>query len=585
MSLRSLTWSVIAPSLGLPQTNPVFPVRTVCPFCEGSMSIYKDNKNGEEWAYCSSCQQSSSVFQLASQVWDVPLKTAVNKLADMHNTSVTSAEFDSYIKKCVETQRKADKLWKKAQKNLLKPRVGLARLRNKLGIHFRQLSRDRLEKGPATLFGVSNVQEVRDLWGGRKSYRKAEFFKGKGWGDVLVVPYFKAPGNVSSILFVGREGKKSTDQIFQTYARRNGRSSNAALGFAGLHAVLDYECDHVILTSDALNMLRIQMRHFVTNLKPLPIVSWKDDPQNVLVCNWQLFNGKKLIFWEFEPSAGLLYQCKTSNASLVLNIGPKNNDPKSMSHWVRNHKSTLDIDKVITAEAKPWKKALRAWANLPTTTPSKISFLLEECSKLDLDLLADARDAVGSQKTKSLHFTQTISVAGNTYSNREGVWYIDKTEKPLLDGNICVTDVITRKTKPPEYVGSVNLKDSSFSFRVSGKNKAELNRAIWDVIESSGYFCERRSVANVSLIGLAMQFRQPRVWEGVDKLGWDGKGFQLQNCRIYNGTYESTPEALFAESFGVPQSKQYNWSSKVTDTLNKNLTAESRWSWSIILGL
>ena len=104
MSLRSLTWSVIAPSLGLPQTNPVFPVRTVCPFCEGSMSIYKDNKNGEEWAYCSSCQQSSSVFQLASQVWDVPLKTAVNKLADMHNTSVTSAEFDSYIKKCVETQ-------------------------------------------------------------------------------------------------------------------------------------------------------------------------------------------------------------------------------------------------------------------------------------------------------------------------------------------------------------------------------------------------------------------------------------------------------------------------------------------------
>ena len=42
---------------------------------------------------------------------------------------------------------------------------------------------------------------------------------------------------------------------------------------------------------------------------------------------------------------------------------------------------------------------------------------------------------------------------------------------------------------------------------------------------------------------------------------------------------------MFAESFGVPHSKQYNWSAKVTDALNKNLTTESQWSWSIVLAL
>jgi hypothetical protein len=578
-----LTWSVIAPSLGLPQTNPVFPVRTVCPFCEGDMSIYKDNKNGEEWAYCSSCQQSSSVFQLASQVWDVPLQAAVNRLADMHNTSVTSAELDSHIKKCVETHKKADKLWQKSRKNLLKNRVGLSRLRNKLGLHFNQLSFQRISQGPAALFGVSNVKEIRDLWGGRTSYQKAEFFKGKNWGDVLVIPYFKAPGNVASILFVGREGKKSTDQVFQTYARRTGKSSNASLGFAGLHAVSDHESDHVVLSSNVLNVLRIQMRHFVTNLKPLPFVSWRNDPQNVLVCNWQLFNGRRIIFWEPVPSASLLYQCRSSDADLVLNVGPKSAQHENMSHWVRNQKSTLDIDRVLQAEAKPWKAAVRSWSRLPTTTEGKISLLLEECSQLDNALFEDVRSAIGWQKTKSLHFTQTISVDGRTYSNRAGVWYTNKTEKPLFDGNIYVTDIIVRKNKRPEYVGKINLKESSFTFRVSGKNKAALNRALWDLVESSGYFCERKAPGGVSLIHLAMQFRQPKVWEGADKVGWNGQGFQLQNCNIFNGTYEKTPTALFEETLLVPYLKQYNWDSSLSTTLIANQTLEAQWAWSIVL--
>ncbi len=579
-----MTWSVIAPSLGLPQTNPVFPVRTVCPFCEGDMSIYKDNKNGEEWAYCSSCQQSLSVFQLASQVWDVPLQTAVNKLADIHNTRVTSAEFDSYIKKCVETHKKADKLWQRSRKNLLKSRIGLSRLRNKLGIHFNQLSYERIKQGPATLFGISNVKEVRDLWGGRKTYQKAEFFKGKKWGDVLVIPYFKAPGNAASILFVGREGKKSTDQVFQTYARRNGRSSNAALGFAYLHSVSDYDSDHVVLSSDALSLLRIHMRHFVTSLKPLPFVGWRDDPQDVLVCNWQVFNGKRLIFWESKPSASLLYQCRSANADLVLNIGPKSNNYESMSHWVRNQKSTLDIDRALQAEAKPWQVAIKSWSKLPTTTKEKVSLLLEECSQLDNSLFEDVRVAIGRQKTKSLHFTQTISSGGKTYSNRAGVWYEDKSQKPLFDGNICVTDIIVRKNKKPEYTGKIQLKEGSFSFRVSGKNRASLNRELWDLVESFGYFCERKAPGGVSLIHLAMQFQRPKVWNGADKVGWDGKSFQLQNCKISNGTYESTPEALFEETLLVPQLKQYNWDSTVSESLIANRTLETKWTWSIILG-
>ena len=343
MSLRQLTWPVIAPSLGLPQTNPVFPVRTACPLCEGTMSIYKDNKNGEEWAYCSDCQHSSSALQLASHLWGVSLPVAVERLAEMHNTSVTEAEIQNYIKRCVLTHEKANKLWNKASNNLGKPSPGLSKLRNRFGLNFGQLSVPRVMSGPANLFGIINVSDVKRLWTPNRAYKKAEFFKGKGWGDVLVIPYFKAPGNVASLLFVGREGKESTDRIFQTYYRRGrkGNSSNASSGFAGLHSVVDYDCGHVILTSDVLSSLRIQNRNFLTSVTPLPIASWHDDPGGVFASNWGLFNGKRLIFWEWEPKASVLYQCMTTKADLVINVGPKKNDLRNISHWVRNQKSML----------------------------------------------------------------------------------------------------------------------------------------------------------------------------------------------------------------------------------------------------
>ena len=589
MSLHQLTWPLIAPSLGLPQTNSVFPVQTLCPLCEGSLSVYKDNKNGEEWAYCLDCQWSSSALQLVAHLWNVPLPIAVERLAELHNTSVTEGEIQTYIKRCVLTHEKANKLWNKAQNNLGRPSPGLSKLRTRFGLNISQLSASRIMKGPAKLFGIIHVSDVKRLWayGGKdRAYRKAEFFKGKGWEDVLVIPYFKAPGNVASILFVGREGKETSDQIFQTYARRgrNNNASNASSGFAGLHSSVDYDCGHVILTSDVLANFRIQTRHFLTSITPLPLVSWYDDPSGVFASNWGLFNGKRLIFWEWKPTASVLYQCMTTDADLVINVGPKKYATRNISHWVRNQKSMLDIERQIVREAIPWKRALRKWIRTRHATDGRISELLAACHNLSPRLVEEVRSAIGWERTKSKHYTRSVTIKDNTYTDRGGVWYQNSTEKPLFDGNIRVDRVIIREGHLPEYIGEISIQDSVMSFRVKGNTRTKLNKAIWNVIESSGYFSERKAPYGIGLIQLAIAFHKPKVWKGRDLLGWDGSGFQLQNCKIAGGKYEGTPSELFLQQFDGPSGSSYRWRSEVMNSLLQTTSLEAVWTWAIIFG-
>ena len=143
MTLHVLSWNRIAPVLGLPETNSVLPVGTTCPFCQGRMSIYQDTKSGEEWAYCFDCRHSSSVLDLAAKIWDVPLGIAIERLSEATSISVTPDDINHYIKREVVPREKANRVWRRAQKNLFKPEKRLGKLRNKLGLRTPSLSLER----------------------------------------------------------------------------------------------------------------------------------------------------------------------------------------------------------------------------------------------------------------------------------------------------------------------------------------------------------------------------------------------------------------------------------------------------------
>ena len=580
MTLHVLSWNRIAPVLGLPETNSVLPVGTTCPFCQGRMSIYQDTKSGEEWAYCFDCRHSSSVLDLAAKIWDVPLGIAIERLSEATSISVTPDDINHYIKREVVPREKANRVWRRAQKNLFKPEKRLGKLRNKLGLRTPSLSLERLNQGPSMLFGVSHVEEIQKIWEPGKAHRrKTNAFKGRYWADVLVIPYFKAPNDVASLLFVGRSGRPSQDHVFQTYARRN--AQHASVGFAGLHAVIDHDPKHVICMSDTLAMLRIQVRHFNTSIQPLPLIGWRPDDKYRLSHNWQLFNGKKLIFWDWKPTASLLHQCMTTGGSLTLNVGPKNTDYRSISHWVRDFKTMYDVEQLICRQAKPWEEEILRWSKHKDTSNAQIAELLDSCSLLDYHLFRRVKKALGLE-TGGEHYTHTTTVGKHTYTERNGVWYRGDRDAPILPGHIDVQKIITRSGKYPDYIGEIVISDDRIPFRIAGKTQAALNKEIYEKIESKGYFCEKSDTRNrAGLIQVALAFRSPEVVVGKEIIGWDGESYQFRNFRLRRGASEITLDMLPHGTLG-PQRHKYTWRPEVAQRLCDASNPESVWSWSAI---
>ena len=581
MTLHVLCWSRIAPVLGLPETDSVLPAKTMCPFCQGKLSIYQDTKSGEEWAYCFDCHYSSSVLDLAAKIWDVPLAVAVERLSVATSVSVTSDDINRYIKREVIPREKATRLWYRSQRNLFKPEQKLGKLRAKLGLRTSQMSFERVESGPAKLFGVSHVEEIHKIWNPeRVNQKKPDFFMGSRWADVLVVPYFRAPGDVSSLLFVGRQGRPAQDHVFKTYSRRN--AQHASVGFAGINSVIDYDSAHVICMSDALAMLRIQVRNFNTSMQPLPIISWRADEKYRLSHNWHLFNGKNLVFWEWVPSAAVLYQCMISDGSLTLSVGPRKHDYRGISHWIRDFKTMHDVERMVLSEAKEWKVALYEWSKSVATTDGQISDLLAACSRLDYGLFNEVQDALKLPRDLSKHYTHTTTIGRSSYTERSGVWYRGNKEKPILPGHVEVHQIVTRGEKLPEYIGEVCIRDDRIPFRISGKSQRALNSSLWDLIETNGHFCEKTLPANYAgLMQIALAFRMPQIVTGKERLGWDGEGFQFENFRISGGTYKTT-QYLLSQGVGGPPGNQYRWRPEVISNLRDAKGHEAVWAWSIV---
>jgi hypothetical protein len=580
MTLHVLSWTRIAPVLGLSETGSVLPVGTTCPFCQGKMSIYQDTKSGEEWAYCSDCRYSSSVLDMAAKIWDIPLSIAIERLSEATSISVTPEQINRYIKREVIPREKANRLWRKSQKNLFKPDQKLGRLRTRLGLRSPLLSPERVGQGPSTLFGVSHVEEIKNIWEPqRQGRRKTNAFKGRHWADVLVIPYFKAPSDVSSLLFIGRTGRPAQDHVFQTYARRN--AQHASVGFAGLPSVIDYVTDHVICMSDTLAMLRIQMRHFNTSLQPLPIIGWRPDDKYRLSHNWHLFNGKKLIFWDWAPSASLLHQCMVTGGRLTLNVGPRKTDHRGISHWVRDFKTMYDVQRLVRRNAKKWEVSLYNWYRHKDTTDEQVARLLDRCSLLDHRLFQKVCVAL-KLKGDSRHYTHTTSVGKHSYTERNGIWYRGDKEVPILPGYIEVYKIITRESKPPEYIGEIVLPAEAIPFRISGESQSRLNRTLYDLIEFNGHFCEKPDTRNrAGLIQIALAFRAPEIVRGKNAIGWDGEAYQFKNFCLRRGASEMTLHML-PESVGGPQRVRYGWRTEVADKLRNATNNESVWTWSAI---
>jgi hypothetical protein len=441
--------------------------------------------------------------------------------------SLTEEALTKYVDSVVAYRERVASLWKKAQRNLVGMTCAKGQLQ-RLGL-LTQLDSDRRESGPARLYGTTWMKQVDKCfqpnaghsdWGSNARRSGTRIFRGRGWNEMLLLPYFQGPGRLSNLLFVGRDCKRKNGDFVRKRIGQIGAKSHDP-GLAGLMGLSKHH-HRVIAMDDPLVMLRIQMRHFTTNLNPLPLVSWLPDTN----C-WDALNDRHLVFWTMQPTVELMLQLLKTDAYLAV-MGPQDKSRRSVNGWLRKRQSA-DLEQAIYDRAKPWRETLKTW--MQRAPEQAVVRLLSQVAKASDDLAEELSD-LGVKRTAFQRLQVRQAVVGEkSYVERNGTLYHKgKKEIKLLPGHLRVEKIIDRGDSIT-YIGYLRHVSRKVEFEwAEGKSfKTHLTHQ-----------CIREGIhlkipGNHDLLGVAMAFSNPEILKGKQEIGWEDDRVWFKNFSVRPG--------------------------------------------------
>lgn len=554
-----ITYSAIAPYIGLEPTIK-YSVMSACPYCGAqAWTIHQDNRNLEEWHYCSQCKATGTLIAMASERLGMTEVEAMTYLAEKLQRPLRAEELRQYCAAKATTAKYA-RLWDHAHVNMLNPtREHVNFLRH---LHWRPtpMSAEKLLSGPAQLFGITDPKQVRKylgevetrLSGDRKRLRMKE--------ALIVVPYHNTATRVEGMDLI------SPTQTMRLRATDYSPYS-ATCGFAGLPMLMTNPSDTVITTSMVTNVMQLQMRHFGSNVHALPLVGWRQPavPKGIqkktpAQRKWSLLGGRKVIMWERQPTAAVVHHAMMENAQISF-IGPSTarQQPQEVGgvrwrQWVC-HDPAIDIWRRVVRSARPFEQAMKNW--MSKSSPEEQLRLLQDSEMYDEDTASFVRKLMKPSITSSVSRRvivptgrQSSDPGGyHTVLERDGKWFNLKG-KLLLPGVVRVTHLVVRPSGSKEYVGYFKHGEDRFPFQVPIE---EANTGwLREFIMANGVYVESRlleertekykKAQSFDPFEAARRIREPEVVRGLESIGWDGEGFQLRQAKLIDGTFRKNPE-------------------------------------------
>ena len=198
---RHVDYNQILTLLGVPPKSAALPALTNCPVCRGqkSLTIYVEPLDGGEWAYCRQCEFAGDMIALSAATWKLTINRTLRKLSqirpELQLLGLPSSIAD-YQQHFVERRKFLHDFMDASRKNHLDaPTVAGQLLQRRYFGH--APSYDWADK-TTKIMGLSSASAVRnDL--------RSTVCKGKGWAELLTVPFYSLPGLISGCLFIGRE--------------------------------------------------------------------------------------------------------------------------------------------------------------------------------------------------------------------------------------------------------------------------------------------------------------------------------------------------------------------------------------------
>jgi len=585
-----LTFSAIAPYIGLEPTAK-HTVAAKCPYCGAhAWSIYQDSRNLEEWHYCSQCTAQSSVLAMAAERLEMDLPEAMHYLAGQLNHTLSFDDMKAYHHSQT-LAAKFLKLWSAAQDGIRQPTPESVQAISQLGWQCTSpMSLDRKMAGPGQLYGVVPPELIRTYAWNLKALRNTA---------AVLVPYYKSPTQIGSFACY------SNGQ--EIYLGNTERGVNAFktgdAGFAGMQFIWRSQSDTVVVTSMLHNMIQLQMHNFSSSDLPLPLISWRQSLTPGPQKQWSILAGRHVVIWERSPTAALLHQAMLSNASLSF-IGPDitRQKPQEVTGprwraWI-HHDPPIDIWRRVIRSARPYEQALENWGR--TAAPEDKIKLLQDADQYTARVADLVRSIVAPHLRTGQGRRINVATKGQgstTGSNghtviveRDNKWY-NLAGNVRLPGIVRVKQIVVRPNGDKEYVGYLQTEDRQLDFHVPVA-KASMS---WlrDFGMSQGVFMQTDFFTNMfrdkktesfDPFDAACRFEEPEIVPGLERIGWDGGGFQFRSARLANGVFVPNVEFKLPADAPGPRQQDCRLRDEVRVALQKT-GPEMEITWALAIAL
>lgn len=589
----NITYSVIAPFLGMESISK-YTAAAECPYCGAhAWSIHQDNRNLEEWHYCSQCKATGSVIAMAAERLEMTELETVRYLAEQLGYSPDCKSLQSY-QKSLDLSQRYRKFWAHAHARMRQPSTEELKFLGSLGWRQRSaMSSDRVMSGPAQLYGLADPRAANlCLKGGKsRSYTRLR--------EVLaVVPFYRTP------TVIGGFACFSPGRLFFTNNSAGQDLVKGDAGFAGLQFLPQLQSDAVVVTSMLTNMVQLQMHHFSSNLMPLPLLSWRQSPMAVVQRQWSVLDGRQIVFWEREPTAAMLHQAIMSNANLSF-IGPSITRQQPMEvkgprwkAWLR-HDPAIDIWRRVVNSSRPYKQALKNWVRL--ATPQQKVKLLQDAETYEESTSRLVRSVLSPRINAQIGTRVTVNTGGTSQQpskstgqtlviERNGQWY-SQSGKVRFPGIVRVTHIVVRPSGEQDYVGYLKVDGQRADFQVP-RSKASmpwlckfgLDNGMFMQLDRDKTTLGKFRTEKFNPFEAAMRYEAPQVIAGVDRVGWDGTGFQFRGAHLVDGVFHQNPEFKLPGDAPGPKQSCSHLREEVKTALQKDsVEMEIVWATAIAL--
>lgn len=530
--------------LNLPGEEACSPMIFACPLCGGArLEIYRDWHFGGGWHFCRNCGIAGDMIELAAKTWNTEILAAILRLENegcSFTRRVTRSEVVSqYCHDHIERRNRLRQLWEKASRKLtmnsresiwLWPLAGIylrgsdhaRRLRRFLGLT------DVVDAARAFQPHVQNQSEA--LSG------SSRIFQGRGWRNLVAIPFQDLPGRICGFLFVGREGKPE-DIVYRsiltsryTSSHRAGRTIDSGLCMLdALHPtwLSRHFGRDAFVFDDPLVAIRMQSKHLRFCERPVPLAGAYLAPLPQTPRGYVRQLAPTRTFWS-QHDRDFIFWGKSCRAELIsmaaraygrLFVGPLPTEPAgaavALLEQVRQRAVpwTEVLERTIHTSAEPARSELLSQLDLKEEA---IVHFLDGCSASTKAILRDCEPFA--------EWLTTAKINGrNVVETPEG-WFWQQTDEQISDAVLRIEKIINRPDEEkPLCEGHIVRPGESVPFQVP------LRRVLWSTFRWMNATLLAHKKPPLEFLhhwsqhayNIALQLHPPEICHSDQKCGWD----------------------------------------------------------------